>query len=219
MATDGDKHALTYSHSGSDATSFNIDSRTGKLTTAEALDFETDSRIYNIVVAAKDPDNQTATIDVEISLKDVTEANNEAPRFVDENDDTITRTSFGVGENSEDLFVGQVEALDTNSDDVTYTLGGSHAQYFTVGATTGVLRSKEALDFNVRSRYTVTITATDGDEEVNLTVMITLTDVNERPMFVDENDNPISSTTLEVKEAQGCVTLIWCWLRILMVTH
>ena len=203
VATDGDKDTLTYSHSGTNATSFNINSRTGKLTTAEALDFETDSRTYNIVVAAKDPDNQTATIEVTINLKNVTEENNEAPRFVDENDDTITRTSFGVVENREDLFVGQVKALDTNDDDVTYTLSGSHAQYFTIGADTGVLSSKEGLDFNVRSRYTVTITATDGDEEVNLTVTITLTDVNERPMFVDANNNPISSTTLEVKEGTG----------------
>ena len=126
--------------------------------------------------------------------------------FVDENDDPITRTSFAVVENSEDLFVGQVDAPDTNGDEVTYTLSGRDARYFTIGATTGELSSKEEppLDFDTRPRgYTVTITATDGQEEDTITVTITITDVNESPMFVDANNNPISSTTLKVKEGTG----------------
>ena len=101
VATDGDTHALTYSHSGSDATSFNIDSRTGKLTTKEALDYEASppTLTYLVTVTATDPTDRAATIDVTISLKNVTEENNEAPSFVDENDDPITSTSFGVVEN------------------------------------------------------------------------------------------------------------------------
>ena len=57
------------------------------------------------------------------------------------------------------------------------------------------------LDFDTRPRgYTVTVTATDGQLKDTLPVTVTLTDVNEPPMFVDEDDNPILSLTLEVKE-------------------
>ena len=208
MATDGDKDTLTYTHSGTDLASFNINSRTGKLTTVAALDYEADppQLTYTVTVTATDTTDSFDTITVTIHLKDITEEDNEGPVFVDSNDDPITRTSFAVVENSEDLFVGLVEAPDANGDEVTYTLSGRDARYFTIGATTGELSSKEEppLDFDTRPRgYTVTITATDGQEEDTITVTITITDVNESPMFVDANNNPISSTTLEVKEGTG----------------
>ena len=176
-----------------DFASFNINSVTGKLTTVAALDYEADppQLTYTVTVTATDTTDSFDTIDCHHSPQGRNRRGlTRHPVFVDENDDPITRISFAVVENAEDLFVGQVDALDANGDDVTYTLGGRDASVlYHWEQTTGELSSKEEppLDFDTRPRgYTVTITATDGKEEDAITVTITITDVNESPMFVDE---------------------------------
>ena len=62
---------------------------------------------------------------------------------------------------------------------VTYTLGGTDAASFDVVAATGQLQTKAALDYETRSGYEVTVTATDADGSVTSTVAIEVTNVIE----------------------------------------
>jgi len=73
-ADDPDEDTLTYSLSGTDAGSFDIDSANGQITTKSGVtyDYETKSS-YSLKVTATDPDGASATIDVTVSLNDVQE--------------------------------------------------------------------------------------------------------------------------------------------------
>ncbi len=71
-ATDVDGNTLTYSLSGTDAASFSIDSSTGQLRTAAALDYET-KKVYNLTITATDASGAKTNIDVTINVTDVNE--------------------------------------------------------------------------------------------------------------------------------------------------
>ena len=74
-ATDDDNDTLTYSlGSGGDADSFGIDAASGQLQTKADLDFEDGPRDYIVTVAATDPSNESASVDVTITVDDVDEA-------------------------------------------------------------------------------------------------------------------------------------------------
>ena len=101
-----------------------------------------------------------------------------APRFSD------TSTTREVPENSgPGTDVGApVAATGANDDTLTYTLGGSDTESFTIVSTTGQIRTKAALNFEAKSSYSVTVTVSDGrggTDSINLTISIT--DVNEQP--------------------------------------
>ena len=73
-ATDRDDDTLTYTLSGTDASSFSIGSRTGQVTvgTGTVLDYETKAS-YTITVTATDPDNASDTISVTVTVGNVDE--------------------------------------------------------------------------------------------------------------------------------------------------
>ena len=62
---------------------------------------------------------------------------------------------------------------------VTYTLGGTDAASFDIVASSGQLQTKGALDYETKSSYEVTVTATDTDGSVTTTVAIEVTNVIE----------------------------------------
>ena len=70
-----------------------------------------------------------------------------------------------------------VAATDAQNDTLTYTLGGTDANAFSVERTTGQLRTKAALDYETKRSYTVTITVSDGSLSDTITVTIAVTDV------------------------------------------
>ena len=73
-ASDPDRDTLTYTLSGTDASSFSIGSRTGQVTvgTGTMLDYETKAS-YTITVTATDPDNVSDTISVTVTVGNVDE--------------------------------------------------------------------------------------------------------------------------------------------------
>ena len=76
-----------------------------------------------------------------------------------------------------------VTATDSNTDDVlTYTLGGADAASFKIGAASGQLKTKSALNREAKDTYTVTVTATDSyGLSATITVTIMVTNVEEPP--------------------------------------
>ena len=72
-ATDPDGDRLTYSLSGTDASSFDIDSRTYQLTVKDPLDYETKS-VYQLSVRVNDNRNVGDEVDVTVTVNNVDEA-------------------------------------------------------------------------------------------------------------------------------------------------
>ena len=110
---------------------------------------------------------------------------NTAPTFTAGS--TTTRT---VAENTvANVNVGSaVAATDANNDTLTYTLGGTDANVFSIESTTGQLKTRAALDYETKRTYTVTITVSDGNGgSDSITVTITVTNVveNRAPVFTD----------------------------------
>ena len=199
---------LTYTLSGDDAASFDIDSASGQISVGAdtMLDYESDTTSYSVTVTVTDSTDLTDTIDVTITVTDV----NDAPTFAAET------TDFSVDENSAaGTVVGSVTADDEDADDtLKYTIAASAASAsdesddsasFAIDEDTGEISVAEGamLDYETKSSYMVTVTATDPDGESDtIAVTITLNDLNEAPMFdadtaelsVDENsaaDTPV----------------------------
>ncbi len=72
-ARDRDGDRLSYSLSGTDASSFDIDSSTGQLIVKAPLDYETQS-VYEVTVRVSDNNNASDGVDVTITISDVDEA-------------------------------------------------------------------------------------------------------------------------------------------------
>ena len=118
--------------------------------------------------------NHSATVEVV-----VIEPTNNPPMFASE---TATRSI------AEDTAAGMdigdpVTATDEDTDDtLTYTLGGTDMASFAIVATSGQLQTKAALDYETKTSYEVTVTASDGTDSDSITVTISVTDVDEPPI-------------------------------------
>ena len=104
-----------------------------------------------------------------------------APIFTD--GDSTTRT---VAENtaSGTNIGAAISATDVDNDTLTYSLSGTDAAAFSIVSTSGQLQTKDALDFETKSSYSVTVDVSDskiGSDAI--AVRINVTDVNEAPAF------------------------------------
>ena len=188
-ATDADNDTLTYSLSGTDASSFRIVSRTGQLQTNAALDYETKSS-YSVSVSVSDGNGGSSSIDVSISITDINETvPNRAPVFTEGN--TATRTiaeNTGAGAN-----IGSaVAATDADANTLIYTLGGTDASSFRIVSRTGQLQTNAALDYETKNTYSVSITVSDGTFTDTISVAISIINVDETvpnraPVFTEGN--------------------------------
>ncbi len=188
-ATDADTgDTLTYTLSGTDASSFEIGSSTGQITTKTGVtyDYET-KKSYSLTVDVSDVNGGTDTIAVTVNITDV----NEAPVFSE--GDTATRE---VAENSSGgVNVGAaVNATDPDSGDtLTYTLSGTDASSFSIGSSTGQITTKTGVtyDYETKKSYSVTVGVSDGNGGTDsIAVTVSLTDVNETPPVVEKPDPP-----------------------------
>ncbi len=174
-ATDGDNDTLTYSLSGTDANSFNIESSTGQLKTSDALDYETKST-YSVTVSVDDSNGGTDSIAVTISVID----KKEAPIFKEG-----TSTTRSVPENtaSGENIGDPIVATDDDNDTLEYAISGTDASVFSIESTSGQLKTSQALDYETKSSYSVTVSVTDNKGGTDsISVKITVTDVEETPI-------------------------------------
>ena len=169
---DGD--TVTYSLGGADSESFGINSNTGQITvgTGTTLDFEAPTS-YTVTVTATDSfrlsDIITVTIEVTQGNDPPVFATDTATRRVAEN--TAANTNLGDPFTATDADVADVN--------LTYTLEGTDAASFDIVAGSGQLKTKDLLDYETKSGYSVTVKASDGTGTIDVT--ITVTDVNEPP--------------------------------------
>ncbi len=212
-AEDPENNTLVYSLIGADASSFSINPSTGQILTKAALDFETQPNTYHLAVSVTDGKDvhgnsnsaEDDSIDVTINVTD----GNEPPEF-----DSGLPTTLEVAENTGagvDINGGGFTATDPEGDALTYSLDTGAGAAFDIDATTGQVKTKGALDHEVKSSYTVTVSVSDGKAadftvenppvvDATHTVTITVTDVNDTPGLEDENGDVITSTTRSVAE-------------------
>jgi len=144
-ATDVDGDNVTFTVSGSELAITSA----GVLTFASAPNYETKSS-YTATVTASDGTN-TTTQAITVNVTDV----NEAPVFT-------SNTTFSAAENQ--TSIGTVTATDGDGDSVTFSVSASPGSLSSELAITsaGVLTFASAPDYETKSSYTATVTASDG---------------------------------------------------------
>ena len=180
-ATDADNDTLTYTHSGTDATSFEIDSATGQLKTKATLDYET-KNTYSVTITVSDG-SLTDTINVTINVTDIDETiPNRAPVFTEGGSTArIVAENTDAGVN----FGAAVAATDPDGNTLAYTIGGTDATAFEIDGATGQLNTKAVLDYETKNAYSVTITVSDGSLTDTINVNINVNDANDAPVFTE----------------------------------
>ena len=184
-ARDTDNDPLTYILEGTDANSFMIDDESGQLKTKMPLDHEVKDS-YSVLVKAVDGRGGSDAISVVITVTNV----NEPPKF---------SGNLGVHSVPEDTAPGvnigaPVAATDEEDDTLTYSLDSAGAQAFAIDASTGQLQTKAVLDYETARVHSVIVYVRDGkddqgatdtatDDEISVT--ITVTNVNEPPAFTE----------------------------------
>ena len=181
-ATDPEGETLTYTLGGTDASSFSIDSSTGQLQTSADLDYETKST-YTVTVTASDG-NLTETITVTINVTNLNEVvTQNAPVF---SEGTSTTRSIAENTSSGTNIGSAITATDTDAGTtLVYFISGTNASSFSIVSSTGQLKTNAALDYEAKSSYTVTVTASDGNLTDTITVTINVTNANDAPIFDD----------------------------------
>ncbi len=168
-----DESAVTYSLGGSDASDFDIDVNTGKLTFKNAPDYEKKSS-YSITIIVKDSAGNKTSQNLSIKISDVYEtvADTKAPVFT-------SPSSFEVKENQID--VGTIKASD-ESGMVVYFLSGSDKDNFKLNPKSGKLTFKTAPDYEKKSSYSITIIAKDkAGNKSTQKLIIKISDIDENP--------------------------------------
>ncbi|MCG9129491.1 cadherin domain-containing protein [Candidatus Poribacteria bacterium] len=192
-ATDPDQDILTYTLSGTDASSFTVDSRSGQIRTNGALDYETKAS-YAVTLTVSDSE-YSESIEITINITDLDETGDGT-----DTDDTNTDPVFTEGDSAtrsiaentgSGVDIGNaVSATDADENPLTYSLGGTDASSFSIDSTSGQLRTKGSLDYETKSSYSLTVSVSDGNEGSDtITITINITDVDETvntpPVFTD----------------------------------
>ena len=177
VGSDADGDALTYSIiGGADQSLFSINSATGVLTFKASPDYEdpTDSNannLYDIEISVSDGTN-TTTQALTIAVTNVNE--NSGPT-------AIGLSATGIDENNTGAVVGIITVSDPDSSDThTYKLTGDDKNSFEV--VNGKLKLKDSVtaDYESKSSYTLTVTATDsGGESISREFTISVVDKSE----------------------------------------
>ena len=185
-ATDADGDPLRYSLSGTDAALFTIDANTGEVRFMAAPDFEAPGdddgdNVYDITVTASDGDN-SANHNVAIT---VTNENDNAPAFT-------SPATVSVAENQVAAY--EAAAADADGDPLRYSLSGTDAGLFTIDANTGEVRFRAGPDFEMPGDddgdnvYDITVAASDGTNQTDQPVAITVTTDEYNPIPLSSLD-------------------------------
>ena len=151
---------LTLSLIGADAESFDL-STDNVLTFLTAPDYETKSS-YSITLSLTDG-TETVTKDITVT---VTNVNDVAPVFTSE-------ATFSAAENQ--TAIETASAKDADGDSITFTVSGTELAI----TSAGVLTFVSTPDYETKSSYTATVTATDGANPVTQEITVTVTNVND----------------------------------------
>ena len=194
---DGPPGEIRYFIAGNNSeilSNFILNSTTGEVFTRTVLDYET--RIeYSFEVVARDRGDPARSDHVAVTIQ-VEDQNDEIPVFV-----SLSHYAT-VPENSGDgVSVAQVEAEDPDGPSLEYHLVSTqHRSLFSVDLASGLVTTREDLDWEEAVTYTLKVSASDGYHVSleNARVYVTVSDVNDQtPLF------PSSGYRVEVSELES----------------
>ena len=180
-ARDLDGGPLTYAlTAGNTGSAFALDATSGILTVAGALDHATTAS-YSLTLTATDAHGGSATATVTVTVTDVPPV----PAFA------AASYAFTVAEDvAAATQVGTVRASVAGGAAVTHTLtAGNTNDAWTIDAATGELKVAGPLDYETTPSYRLTVTAAvggDGAATASVPVTLTVTNVDEPPVFAAE---------------------------------
>ena len=120
---------------------------------------------------------------------------NEDPTFTE---GTSATRSIAENTASNTNIGSAVSATDGDNDTLTYSLGGTNRNSFSINSGTGQLRTSAALDFETKNRYFVTVSVSDsngGSDSISVTINVTDVNENVAPSFTEG-----TSTTRSIAE-------------------
>ena len=165
-----------------------------KLKDNVSADFETKNS-YSITLTATDPDGATFSKSFTVSVTDV----NDAPT-------AIALSSLVFDENVLGASIGTINVTDSDaSDDFTYTISGNDKDFFEVVNDTLKLIDTAAADFEAKSSFSITITATDSagtSVSENLTLLVNDL-VDPETVSGTVVDGYVSGSTVKILDANG----------------
>jgi hypothetical protein len=163
-----DANSITYSISGPDSSAFDLNETTGVMTFYVAPDYE-NKTFYTFTATADDGVNQTNQ-NVTIYILDLDDT---APVFTSD-------ANVSVYEN-------QLSAIDLNATDansITYSIYGGDSSAFNIDPISGVVTFKVAPDYETNTSYSFTAVASDGINNTEQNVTITILNLDDtKPLF------------------------------------
>ncbi|XP_065656896.1 cadherin-related tumor suppressor isoform X2 [Hydra vulgaris] len=162
---------------------FQIDDN-GQITTNKSLDRESIPS-YKLSVIAEDKNDKChkGLISIVINVDD---KNDNKPEFEKREYKVELREDTPLNQ-----FVIQVQATDKDigkNAELTYELSGSSQDVFKIEKKTGVIKTNKTLDYESKSSYTIELVVRDSGANIlvgNACLIVTVTDVNEPPEFVN----------------------------------
>ena len=155
----------------------------------------------------------------DLPLQVISETSNNAPEFTDGTETTrLVAENTAAGENiGASVSATDPDVAGTNTDanpetstadTLTYTLSGTtdepnDYQTFDIDTATGQLKTKDALDYETKTSYKMTVSVSDGTLSGTITLTINIINVNEVPTFP-----ATTATTLEIAENTAANTNI-----------
>jgi hypothetical protein len=167
-ATDAEGDDVTFIISGDELTITSA----GVLTFTSAPDYETKTSYTASVTVSDGTNTETQAISV-----NVTNVNDVAPEFTSE-------ATFSAAENQ--TAIGTVTATDAEGDDVTFIISGDELTI----TSAGVLTFTSAPDYETKTSYTATVTASDGTNSTTQDITVNITDVLENSSPIITNLKP-----------------------------
>ena len=114
--------------------------------------------------------NEAATSTTPTTSANTTTTSNSAP--------TINDLPMTMQVNENQTQIGDVNATDSDNDELDYMLGGADADLLQISQT-GTLSFRDAPDYETKSSYTVTVSVSDGTDTTTQNLTINITDVVE----------------------------------------
>ena len=174
-ATDVDSgQTLSYSLTGTDAGSFDIDASTGVVTLKASANYESKaSYSFNVVASDNGTGSLTDTKAVTVTVTNV----NEAPTITSGASGTVTENAA----TSTVVYTATATDVDAGQT-LSYSLTGTDAGSFDIDASTGVVTLKASANYESKASYSFNVVATDngtGTLTDTKAVTVSVTDVNE----------------------------------------
>ncbi len=167
-AIDPEGGEITYSLSGEGSEDFEVDVN-GNISIKNPLDYESVNE-YMLTLSVSDGNN-ISTQEISIVIADI----NEAPTV-----SAVTSATSFAEDIATGFVIASIDASDPESSNISFSLSGDGSDLFSIDANGNITLSGN-LDYETNASYSITISASDGENTTTSQILIAVSDVNEAP--------------------------------------